>query len=205
MEHRRDQRQHVAADGVLERVQLDAADAVAEIDERSAGVGADHAVGSAEIGDAGVAGVAATASSVFFSGWKQSCTPLDASRLYQVVWPAASRASTRGLTGSPSAFMRLTVEATPAASHISNGPSSQLKPARMARSMEAASPATSPMRSAAVVPQRGEKGPEEGRGLVLGGIVGEQQAQAFRQRGGVLGHFEGGQSRLDRRGGTRRC
>ena len=40
-----DEREHVAADGVLERVQLDAGDAVAEIDERCAGVGADDAVG----------------------------------------------------------------------------------------------------------------------------------------------------------------
>ena len=38
-----DEGENVAADGVLERVQLDAGDAVAEIDERSAGVGADDA------------------------------------------------------------------------------------------------------------------------------------------------------------------
>ena len=52
-----DQRDHVAADGVLERVQLDAGDAVADVDERCAGVGADDLVGAAEIGDAGVAGL----------------------------------------------------------------------------------------------------------------------------------------------------
>jgi hypothetical protein len=46
------------------------------------------------------------------------------------------------------------------------------------------------------VPQRGQKGPEEGCGLVFGGIVGEQKAQALGQRGGVLGHFEGGQRGL---------
>ncbi len=37
------------------RVEFDAGDAVAEIDERCAGVAADHTVGAAEIGDAGVA------------------------------------------------------------------------------------------------------------------------------------------------------
>ncbi len=37
-----DESENVAADGVLERVQLDAGNAVAEIDERSAGVGADE-------------------------------------------------------------------------------------------------------------------------------------------------------------------
>jgi hypothetical protein len=61
----------------------------------------------------------------------------------------SSSATTRSLTGSPSPFIRATVSRTPAASHISNGPSSQLKPAFMARSIETASPATSPIRSAA--------------------------------------------------------
>ena len=36
IEHRRNQRQHIAADGVLQRVQFDAGDAVAEIHQRSA-------------------------------------------------------------------------------------------------------------------------------------------------------------------------
>ena len=50
-----DDRDHVAADGVLEGMELDAADAVAEIDKRSAGVAADDAVGAAEIRNPGVA------------------------------------------------------------------------------------------------------------------------------------------------------
>ena len=56
IEHRGDQCQHIAADGILERVQLDAADAVAEIDQRGSGVGPDHSVGAAEIGDPRVPG-----------------------------------------------------------------------------------------------------------------------------------------------------
>ena len=49
----------------------------------------------------------------------------------------------------PSDFMRATVQRTPAASHISNGPSSQLNPACIASSIDGASRYTSPMRSAA--------------------------------------------------------
>ena len=86
--------------------------------------------------------------------------------------------------------MRATVSATPAASHISKGPSSQLKPARMAASMEGASSATSPMRSAAKFQSEAEKRPEKGGGFVFGGVVGEQQAQALGKRGGVFRHFE---------------
>ena len=50
---------HVAAEGILQGVEFDAADAVAEIDERCAGVVANDTVGAAEIGDAGVAGLLA--------------------------------------------------------------------------------------------------------------------------------------------------
>src|SRR5208283_2051590 len=58
-----------------------------------------------------------------------------ASSVYQVFRPAARRLSTFAATGLPSFFMRATVVSTPAASQSSKGPSSQLKPRRMARSI----------------------------------------------------------------------
>src|SRR5436309_13680004 len=54
---------------------------------------------------------------------------------YQDFWPAVSSFSTFAAMGLPSFFMRATVTSRPAASHNSNGPSSQLKPSRMARSI----------------------------------------------------------------------
>src|ERR1035438_10818815 len=59
--------------------------------------------------------------------------------------------STLGETGLPSTFIRFTVLATPAASHSSNGPISQLKPIFMARSISTTESAISPMRLAAYV------------------------------------------------------
>src|SRR5271166_6280196 len=58
-----------------------------------------------------------------------------ASSTYQGFCPEASNFSTFAATGFPSFFMRATVDSTPAASHNSKGPSSQLKPSFMARSM----------------------------------------------------------------------
>src|ERR1700683_1821928 len=57
------------------------------------------------------------------------------SSIYQNFCPAASNFSTFSATGLPSFFMRATVASTPTASQSSNGPSSQLKPRRMARSI----------------------------------------------------------------------
>src|SRR5882672_10688324 len=57
------------------------------------------------------------------------------SSAYQDFCPEASNFSTLAGTGCPSFFMRATVASTPAASHSSNGPSSQLKPRHMARSI----------------------------------------------------------------------
>src|SRR5580658_7793415 len=57
------------------------------------------------------------------------------SSAYQDFWPAANSLSTLAATGLPSFFMRETVGSMPAASHSSKGPSSQLKPRRMARSI----------------------------------------------------------------------
>src|SRR5580693_1529554 len=58
-----------------------------------------------------------------------------ASSIYQDFCPAVSNFSTFSATGLPSFFIRATVASTPAASQSSNGPSSQLKPRRMARSI----------------------------------------------------------------------
>ena len=69
--------------------------------------------------------------------------------MYQRSLPEASSFSTFGETGLPSACMRLTVFATPAASHNSNGPISQLKPSFMARSISTTESEISPMRLAA--------------------------------------------------------
>src|ERR1700730_12662615 len=57
------------------------------------------------------------------------------SSLYQDFCPAPKSFSTFAETGLLSFFMRATVASMPAASHSSNGPSSQLKPRRMARSI----------------------------------------------------------------------
>src|SRR6202044_1713674 len=57
------------------------------------------------------------------------------SSMYQEVRPAANSFSTFPAIGLPSFFMRATVGSTPAASHNSKGPNSQLKPRRMARSI----------------------------------------------------------------------
>src|ERR1700692_2143500 len=58
-----------------------------------------------------------------------------ASSAYQDFLPLASHFSTLAATGRPSFFIRSTVASTPAASQSSKGPSSQLKPRRMARSI----------------------------------------------------------------------
>src|SRR5271166_3849472 len=67
----------------------------------------------------------------------QYCLPeaVLGSSAYQDFWPAARSFSALAATGLPSFFMRATVASTPAASHNSKGPSSQLKPRRMARSI----------------------------------------------------------------------
>src|SRR5882672_1938255 len=57
------------------------------------------------------------------------------SSAYQDFWPEERSFSTLAATGCPSLFMRPTVASTPAASQSSKGPSSQLKPRRMARSI----------------------------------------------------------------------
>src|SRR5579871_3671918 len=57
------------------------------------------------------------------------------SSTYHVFCPDASSRSTFAATSLPSFFMRATVASTPAASHSSKGPSSQLNPILIARSI----------------------------------------------------------------------
>src|SRR3954462_11760981 len=57
------------------------------------------------------------------------------SSMYHDFCPEANNLSTFAATGLPSFFIRATVASTPAASHSSNGPNSQLNPSRMARSI----------------------------------------------------------------------
>src|SRR6266404_4806699 len=73
------------------------------------------------------------------------------SSAYQDFCPEASSLSTLAATGRPSFFMRATVASTPAASQSSKGPSSQLKPRRMARSISTMEPGISGMRLAEYV------------------------------------------------------
>ncbi len=54
-----------------------------------------------------------------------------------------------------------------------------------------------------VVPKSRQKGPQEFGGLVFGGVVGQQEAQALFDGGSVLRHFECGQRRLWPRGDIR--
>src|SRR6201989_3028670 len=81
------------------------------------------------------------------SGTVIGCKPLEArskylrperacaSSAYQLFLPDPSSFSTFAANGLPSFFMPPPVASTPAASHSSNGPISQLKPSFMARSI----------------------------------------------------------------------
>ena len=119
--------------------------------------------------------------SCLVAGWKQA----SRSGEYQAVRDTPRRASTGAPTGKARAFMRATVSATPAASHISKGPSSQLKPARIAASMEGASSATSPMRSAAKLHSEERKGQRKAAALSLAGLF----ARSRRRRSGSVAAF----------------
>src|SRR5215831_4668745 len=63
------------------------------------------------------------------------CEPAVEHVAYQAALPVSSNRSTFLEIGWPSCLIRSTVDATPAASHNSNGPISQLNPSRMARSI----------------------------------------------------------------------
>ena len=72
VEHGGDERKNVAADGVLERMQFDAGDAVAEIDERSAGIGADDARVRRKSATRAWPGTAGMGMAWPVAGWKQA-------------------------------------------------------------------------------------------------------------------------------------
>ena len=63
------------------------------------------------------------------------CTGIEALVRLHERCPEANRSFISGGTGRSSACIRSIERSTPIASHISNGPRSQLKPHRMARSM----------------------------------------------------------------------
>ena len=111
----------VAADGVHLRVELDAEHAVAEIDQARAGVPADDAAAFAwrREGPADPAAAGATrvdSSSMRSAGSRPSPVP---------------RSRSGGIRAGAHASM---TRSMPIASHVSNGPSSQPKPQRIARS-----------------------------------------------------------------------
>src|ERR1700722_3581442 len=116
------------------------------------------------------------------AGWKQASPSTE----YQLVRDAARSFSTGAPTGSPRAFMRATDSATPTASHISNGPISQLKPARIAESIDGAASATSPMRSAAKFQSDERKGQRKAAALSFAGLFASSRR---RRSGSVLAFF----------------
>ncbi len=131
----------VFADRIFLRVQLDGGDAVAQVYQRCAGIAFDDAVGFAKVGDGGDAGRVEYGNVLAALGVEDLLA--GGSSRYQLEAPDRRSVSALGMGGSPSWRMRSTVAATPTASHISKGPSSQLKPVRMARSMLAGSAAIS--------------------------------------------------------------
>src|SRR6476660_1244730 len=90
----------------------------------------------------------------YFAVRKSKKTRPDAalgSSRYQDFLPAASNCSTFAATGRSSFFMRATLASTPAASQSSKGPSFQLKPNFIARSISTTVSEISGMRSAEYV------------------------------------------------------
>ena len=171
-------------------MQLDAADAVAEIDERGAGIGADDAVRPAEVGDAGVAGECVERLPRSSGGLEARRAVGGSTRRLA----GGEEASTARADGQPRDFMRPTVRATPAASHISKGPSLPVEAGAHGGVDGGGVVCDFANAVGGVVPEDGEKRPEEGGGLVFCGIVGEQAGAGARQRGGILRHLERGQS-----------
>ena len=194
-ENRGDERDDVAADGVLEGVQFDAGDAVAEIDERGAGVAADDACERRKSATRAWPGCWGIGSQAPVSGLKH-CGP---SGEYQETfgapgWRAADRR--RVLTGRLRVFMRATVSRN--AGRIPHLEGAELPVEAGAHGGVDGGRVVGGFADAVggEVPERREKRPEKARGLVFGGIVGEQHAQALCEGGGVFGHFERGKSGL---------
>ena len=133
LQHRRNHRQHIAANRVLQRVQLDAPDPVAQIHQRRAGIAPHHPMRAPEIRNPRVARLRGIGSQL-------PVYRIEALRpVVEYHDPYSVRREDLQLRGSPAAPAPSCAQqssVTPAASHISNGPSSQLKPACMARSIE---------------------------------------------------------------------
>src|SRR6202158_1634251 len=100
------------------------------------------------------------------------------SSAYQDFCPEASSFSTLAATGRPSFFMRATVASTPAASQSSKGPSSQLKPRRMARSISTTESEISGMRLAEYV-HKSERAAHR-KAFALSGFCAEPRALPSR-------------------------
>src|SRR6266566_5203427 len=96
------------------------------------------------------------------------------SSAYQDFLPEARSFSTLAATGLPSFFTRATVASTPAASQSSKGPSSQLKPRRMARSSSTMESEISGMRLAEYV-HRSDRAAHR-KGAALSGFCAEAPA-----------------------------
>ena len=88
----------------------------------------------------------------------------------------------RGSQGAAAPSCVRQFRSMPAASHISKGPSSQLKPARIAsiNRRRIASRLANAVRGK--VPKRRKKRPEKSRCLIFGRIVGQQQPQPLLHR-----------------------
>ena len=180
-----DEGNDVAAQGVHLGVQLDGGDAVAKIDQRGSGVLLDHAVGLSSPSRGRrrlrLRGRGGTRWRRDRRTWRPEGT-VGSSRYHvgSVPCPAAKERSfwTLAAIGEPAARIFSVVARTPAASNISNGPSSQLKPVFIAWSI-------STMVSAGSLPEFedtvggigeefGEERPVEGGGLV-GGRIGVEE------------------------------
>ncbi len=148
-----DQRNNVGAERVHFRVELDAAHAFAQVHQRGAGIFLDHAVGlfcdfNRPDSRRHFHGLEMRVGQIEVCFWPDG---VFRSSAYQDLFPEASSFSTLAATGRPSFFMRATVASTPAASHSSKGPSSQLKPRCMARSISTTESEISGMRLAEYV------------------------------------------------------
>ena len=194
-------REHVAADGVLERVQLDAADAVAEIDERSAGVGANDPVRAAEIGHAGVARDGGNGNgSGPSTGWKHaSCAgrvPACARGGEQSLRRERRREAERLHAGDGLGHAGRIPHFKGAQLPVEAGAHGGVDGGRVVGNFADA--------VGGEVPERSEKRPQKCRGFVFGGVVGEQQCAGARAAWRRFSPFRARAARVWRQGDIRR-
>ena len=190
--HRRNQGHHIAADCVLERVQFDAADAVPEIDQRSAGVAANHFVGAAEVGNPRVAGDGADRLKLARRGLKAL---------------AAVARVPRSLPCGEHGFHARAYRQSESLHALDGGTDAGRIPHFKRAKLPVEAGAHRLVDRGRVigrvadtlgrkVPQRGEKRPEKRRGLVLLRVAIEQLPELLRRRLGIFRHFERRQRRL---------